>query len=144
MTNPRALEPVRSPQPPRHPAAPRAGAGRTDGGAVVSRIVQLTDDQRLLCPLGVTLPLHPAHEQRTRLLDAVYEATPKDDDGEMQGTAAAAYDAAAYRSSLTSERMHLYEHTASPQRMPGAAYVVAWFWRCPTCGFVLPAQQVTR
>lgn len=107
-------------------------------------LVQLTEDQRLLCPLGVTLPLHPAHEQRTRLLDAFYNATPRDDDGEMLGTADAAYSAAAYGDSLTSDRMQLFQHTAAPLSTGAIQYVAAWWWRCPTCGFVLPAQQVMR
>jgi hypothetical protein len=88
----------------------------------------------------LTLPLHPAHEQRTALLDAIYEATPKDADGEMTGTAADAYSAVAYGSPRTSDRMNLYRHVtvAAVDGNPRGVTVRAWWWRCPTCGLVLP------
>jgi hypothetical protein len=39
---------------------------------------------------------------------------------------------------LIPDRMHLFRITAAPSGQRG--YVESWFFKCPVCGFILPAQ----
>jgi hypothetical protein len=104
--------------------------------------IDISDDERPLCP-NIGWPGNPAHELRTRVLNAFYNAAEKDAEGEMTGTAEAAYSEAAYGSG-TDERMHLYREGVAA--LYGGSYVTveAWWFKCPICGFVLPANRIER
>lgn len=97
------------------------------------------DQHGRLCPQSLP-PVHPLHAQTVTVLDDFYEAAPKDADGEFEPGMSAAYTAA---SSGPNSRMNLYREEASDPSRP-LSYIVAYFWRCQVCGFVLPAQQVPR
>lgn len=97
-----------------------------------------------LCP-GSFPPAHPAHGARVVVLDAVWVASPKDEDQELQpDSAAKAYSAAAYGADgKGGDRMRLYCDTV---QLSGARMQVirAWYFRCSVCGLILPAGEVTR
>jgi hypothetical protein len=97
-----------------------------------------------LCP-GSFPPAHPSHAARNVVLNAVYTASPKNDDIEIQPeSAATAYSAAAYGvDARGGDRMRLYRDTAQPVAAP-LSYIQAWYFRCSVCGLILPAGEVTR
>jgi hypothetical protein len=72
----------------------------------------------------------------------MYEATERDEDGEFTDPAVErAYTAIAYGESVD-DRMHLYVSEVSAQYGGAPVHVEAWFFRCPVCGLVLPANRV--
>jgi hypothetical protein len=107
----------------------------------VSRFVPLSPgSEGPMCPRGLSTPIAPEHELRTRMLDAYYTATPTDPDTlEQPEPAATAYHAAAY-GDRTTDHMRLYEHTATIGI--GLTRAVAYWWRCSICGLILPATEV--
>ncbi len=97
-----------------------------------------------LCP-GSFPPAHPSHAARNDVLDAVYTASPKNEDSEIQPESAAnAYHAAAYGTDgRDGDRMRLYCDTAWPLGSP-QVIIRAWYFRCRVCGLILPAGEVNR
>lgn len=89
-------------------------------------------------------PIHPAHQQRNRLLDAFGEVAEKDGDGEyVSAEVEAAYSAAAYGpnsgSAMTLERQEAMGF------VDGEMVIVdAWYFHCSTCGLLLPGQRRPR
>jgi hypothetical protein len=101
-------------------------------------------NERPLCPNSGGSPTHPAHELRVRLVDIAYAASELNADGEFADDAVARInEAVAY--GAVDDRMHLYvTEMTGTYGGPLGTTVVAWFFRCGICGFVLPAQQVQR
>lgn len=95
-----------------------------------------------LCPNGLGSPIHPAHELRVRVLDAFYEATEKDDDGEMPAPVETAYGAAAY--GVTTDRMDLFRHSSAFFSGNRQVLIESYWFRCRVCGLILPASEVRR
>lgn len=93
-----------------------------------------------LCPQHLYGPMNPLHEAATRAIDAVYAKAPRDDDGEVaEGPAA---DVLAALNARVDSRMNLHVARASWHRLGRNHIVEAYYFLCPTCGFVLPAQEV--
>lgn len=92
-----------------------------------------------LCPQS-TPPVHAAHAVRERVFDGFFEAA-RGEGTEMPPAADQAYHAAARK---VSAEMSLYVANAEGM-VRGTLFEVraAWF-RCPTCGFVLPAELTQR
>jgi hypothetical protein len=106
-------------------------------------------DNGPLCPNTHVLPNQNAlHSLATKIEDRVYQAADRLSDGEIVPeheklvAAAANYD---------DSYMRLYRMETSIR--PGGrgwqyvkshprAYVVAWYFQCPVCGFVMPAQLI--
>lgn len=102
----------------------------------------------LLCPNATTDPINPFHAQRNRMLDAVSDAMPKDGNGDHPPEHDEVYTALAY--TKTSDYMSLYHHVTgmvldgwSGESGPPVT-VSTWWWKCHTCGLVLPATNVAR
>lgn len=110
--------------------------------------IKVLDESDLpLCPNSMP-PVHSSHQVRTRLLNAFYGEMSKhelggDNVGELPEHLKPledAYHAAAYTSSA-SDRMQLFRTTSAflEGRFPKA--VEAFYYRCGTCGTVLPASR---
>lgn len=100
----------------------------------------LRDDSKPLCPRSTNLPVAEEHMLRNRVLDAFYNAAEKDGDGEMAPPVDAAYHAAAY--GPVNDRMDLFTTSASFLHQGAPVVVESWWFRCPVCGFVLPASRM--
>lgn len=85
-------------------------------------------------------PIHPAHAMEVIIADRVYAVTPKDETLDLVLDPTVAAMAAA---SSRQDGMKLYEIMGSPIH-PRVNYYSAAFFMCLTCGFVLPAQQMSR
>jgi len=104
-------------------------------------IRDLPDDQKPLCP-NLGWPSNPSHELQVRVLDAFYEATDKDEDGELNPEVEKAYAAAAYKGKKgTTDRMDLYVTSAAFYRYSKQIIVETYWFKCHVCGFVLPAYE---
>lgn len=108
-------------------------------------------DRGPMCPQSHNLPIeNPLHALAVQIGNKVYEAADKDSDNEIVPehdklvNAAIDYD---------SSYMRLYR--ASSMVRPGGrgwqytkahplAYIVAWYFQCEICGFVLPAVMEGR
>jgi hypothetical protein len=104
-------------------------------------LVSLPYNDRPLCPHDLATPANPAHQLHNRLIDAVHEATPHDEDGqpvtpELEAVAAAVTDG------RVSARMRLHREAASGTAGGAPFLVEAWFFRCDVCGLILPAGRV--
>jgi hypothetical protein len=99
-------------------------------------IRDISDNDKPLCP-NIGYPSNAAHQLHVRTLDAFYEATDKDADGELPEAVGKAYHAAAY--GAVSDRMDLYVAQTSFMRGGRSTIVEAWWFKCPICGFILPA-----
>lgn len=109
---------------------------------MTSEIIRtLTSGDKPLCPNSTNAPIHEAHQLHTRVVDAFYNAAEKDDEGEMSAPLDKAYSAAAYGS--VSDNMELFVAAASFPYRSEFVRVESWWWKCPVCGFVLPANRVT-
>jgi hypothetical protein len=109
-------------------------------------IVETLGQDRPLCPNDISFPLNQFHYERTRLLDAFYNAAEKDDDSEFVSPEVdKAYYETAYGKDRSGTGMRLFHEAVTPM---GAQFpfirVEAWYFRCPICGFVLPANQDNR
>lgn len=101
-------------------------------------MIVIRDASGPLCPQGIP-PVHPAHQQHVDTLDAFYEAAERDASGDMTPPLDTAYQAA-----NTRDRMNLYVSGSGGTYNGRAVSVEAWYFRCRTCGFVLPAQVNQR
>jgi hypothetical protein len=97
-----------------------------------------------LCPNSMLLPIHPSHEMHVRVANAVYEATPRDADGEPTTPELAQVSSAASYGSAVSARMRLYRDVVSAMDGHIPVAVEALFFRCGICGLTLPANRVAR
>jgi hypothetical protein len=104
-------------------------------------IRELTDSDKPLCP-NIGWPTNPAHQLRTRMLDAFYEAAERDADDEMPEPLDKAYHAAAY-GPTTSDRMNLYRCSVSFLHHRKITTVEMWYFQCGICGLILPASERT-
>lgn len=105
-------------------------------------IRNLSDGSRMLCPQSAGFPIASEHVACNGLLDAFYQAAERDTDGELTPPLDVAYAAAAY--GPVSARMNLYRHVVEVLEPGRETIVETWWWRCPVCGFVLPAQVMNR
>lgn len=97
-------------------------------------------NDRPLCPNGAGGPTNPAHELRVRLINAAYEASERDADGEYADPAVERVNTAiAYGE--RDDRMHLYVSEVAVDYGGRHVVVEAWFFRCPVCGLILPAGR---
>lgn len=94
---------------------------------------------------GHDLPLCPRsmwsieHLTKNRTLDAFSDVAGKDEDGEFTSEAVAeAYGAAGER---LSDRMFLYHEQVSAPWGQRRVTVESWYFQCPACGCILPAQR---
>jgi hypothetical protein len=89
-----------------------------------------------LCPMS-TPPAHPNHDVRKRMLNGFYGYATRAADGNMTPEVDKAYRGA---QDTVTDFMDLFtaETTALPRGVP--CTVTAWWFRCRTCGFVLPAH----
>jgi hypothetical protein len=95
-----------------------------------------------LCPRVGSDPFDPAHALAVRFADAVYDATPRDDDGEPATPDLKKVNHAVSYSYQTSERMRLYRQTAVALDRTGTVAVEALYFMCGICGLILPAGRV--
>jgi len=104
-------------------------------------IRDLPDDQKPLCP-NLGWPSNPFHELQVRVVDSFYEATDKDEDGELNSEVEKAYAAAAYEGKKgTSDRMSLYVTSVAFHKYGKQIIVETYWFKCHVCGFVLPAYE---
>lgn len=103
-------------------------------------IIPQLDYQRPTCPWsGVDGgPQNPAHAVEIAIADRAYAQFPRDADNEILPELASAYRATSERSG-----MELYQVMGSPIQ-PRLNYFTGSYFRCLTCGFVLPAQEMRR
>lgn len=95
-----------------------------------------------LCPNSLP-PVHPSHAVHTQMIDAAYEATPKDGDGEPATPELAAVNDAISYGPRSNDRMRLYRDLVSVADGRGLPVAVeALFFRCGICGLILPANRV--
>lgn len=113
------------------------GKGWCDVGELVR---SLPDTEGPLCPSTLGGTTDPRHEATVRTLNAFYEAAAKDADGELVPPVDAAYSAAAY--GTMSDRMRLYVERVGFTYQGQRVVVESWYFKCGTCGFVLPASRV--
>lgn len=99
---------------------------------------------KMMCPQASNMPVAEAHMLHNRLVDAFSAATKEyeDGDGDLPEPLDKAYSAVAYGSIGTD--MDLFVHEVYVRRHGAGVTVSTWWWKCPTCGFVLPATSVER
>jgi len=101
-------------------------------------IIDIGDDQKPLCPM-IGYPSNIHHENKNRILNAFYDAAEKNEDGEFaEEKTENAYYAAAYGNKI-SDRMDLYWASVVTPQVPPQTTIIAYWFKCNTCGFVLPA-----
>lgn len=91
----------------------------------------------------------PRHLLAVKMLDAMYEVMDRDPEtSESPPDQDRLYSAAA---KAASSWMHLYLATSTPSVMGqgkshalAGTHVEAWYFRCPTCEFMIPAQGIRR
>lgn len=98
--------------------------------------------EKMMCPQSSNFPIAEAHMLRNRVLDAFSAAAKpyEDADGEMPEPLDKAYYAAAAGPVSTDMDLFVHEVYVYNRRVT----VSTWWWKCPTCGFVLPATSVER
>ena len=105
------------------------------------------DDSGPLCPQSIRFPGNKLHELAVNFANVAYDKVSKDADGEVDETDAV-YNAV---TELERDRMQL--HRISTMIRPGGrgweysrgnplSYIEAWYFVCPTCGFILPANMI--
>ena len=99
---------------------------------------------KMMCPNASNWPVAPEHMLHNRLIDVLHDATKEheDENGELPPPLDKAYMGVAY--GRVSTEMDLFFHTVSVRRGGGRVMVETWWWKCPTCGCILPAQQMER
>jgi hypothetical protein len=100
---------------------------------------------KMMCPQASNMPVAEAHMLHNRLIDAFSDATKahEDEDGELPpGPLSDAYLGIAY--GRISTDMDLFVHEVYVRRHGSGVTVSTWWWKCPTCGFVLPATSLER
>ena len=102
--------------------------------------MRLVSDERngSLCPNSMFEPTNAQHQARAELLNRLYEASPRDEDGETTPELDAVYMAA----KGTDDFMRLYKVDGFDSS--SRTSVVGYFWRCAVCGLILPGQGVPR
>ena len=108
----------------------------------MGEIIREPIDQ-MMCPQASNMPVAQEHMLRNRIIDAFSAAVKphEDENGELPpGPLTDAYLGIAY--GPISTRMDLFVHEAYVENR--RAIVSTWWWKCPTCGFVLPATSVER
>lgn len=85
--------------------------------------------------------MHPSHALHVRLSNIAHEASPKDADGFVEeGIAGDINHAINYGD--VNNRMSLYRDTAWARSGRGIVAVEALYFRCGTCGLIMPANRV--
>lgn len=96
-----------------------------------------------LCPASMP-PVSAAHALLRRIQNVAYQATEYDSDGEPVSAEAGAVVDAVHYGSDTDSRMRLFRDVVSAASgVRGYVAVETLYFRCPICGFVLPANRVT-
>jgi hypothetical protein len=98
--------------------------------------------EKMMCPQASNMPVAEAHVLHNRLVDALSNATKEyeNEDGDLPEPLDKAYMAVAYGSINTD--MDLFVHSVAVRRHGRYVTVESWWWKCPTCGFILPASRV--
>jgi hypothetical protein len=104
-------------------------------------VIDLMSGEGPLCPNSMLLPIHPSHEMHVRVANAVYEAIPRDADGEPTTPELAKVNSAASYGSDVNARMRLYRNVVSAMQGSRPVAVEALFFRCGICGLTLPASR---
>jgi hypothetical protein len=94
----------------------------------VAEVVRDVVDQ-MMCPNASTFPVAEAHRVANRILGGLQAAG-----GGLPGALGGAYCAARDR---VSGLMELHVHTTAT----GQGVVECWWWKCPTCGLIVPAAR---
>lgn len=95
-----------------------------------------------LCPQSLP-PVHPSHALRVALADAAFEASPQID-GDYATRDVEAINTALHNAAGGSDGMSLYRDTVTALNTSGPTTVEALYFRCLTCGLILPAQRAAR
>lgn len=100
--------------------------------------------EKMMCPNASNFPIAEAHMLHNRIIDAFSAATKEheDENGDLPAPLDKAYLGVAY--GPVSTEMDLFVHSVFVRRHGAGVTVVTWWWKCPTCGFILPAQEVAR
>lgn len=95
---------------------------------------------KMMCPQASNMPVAEAHVLHNRLVDAFSAATKpyEDADGDLTGPLDKAYSAVAYGPISTEMDLFVHEVYVYNKRV----IVSTWWWKCPTCGFTMPATAV--
>jgi hypothetical protein len=114
----------------------------SDGGVVRT----LSESDLPMCPNGMMRPIHQAHQLRTTMINAAYEASKQyeNNDGELPEPLDKMSQALGY-GPTTADRMNLYFDRVSFLDRGGEFVTVeAWYFRCAICGLMLPAQRTPK
>lgn len=97
---------------------------------------------KMMCPQASNMPVAQEHMLRNRVIDAFSDAVKphEDEQGELPpGPLTDAYLGIAYGRVSTDMDLFVHEVYVYNKRVT----VSTWWWKCPTCGFTLPATAVT-
>lgn len=98
-----------------------------------------------MCPRGYGPGMAPEHEIRVRMIDAAYEATPRNDDGEPTSPELDRVNDAVAYGPQTDDCMRLYRDVVmAMDGTRGTVSVEALFFRCQICGLILPASRAPQ
>src|SRR5216110_3713424 len=110
-------------------------------------ILEIIDGEKgPLCPISIGgdyTQYRILHQFRVRILDAFYDKARTEEAEFLDSEVEQVYMHVAYK--VFSNYMYLYTGTATPKQLLSTRrYVQSYWWQCPTCGFVLPANEVSR
>lgn len=103
-----------------------------------------TFEQGPMCPRGYGPGMAPEHEIRVRMIDAAYEATSRNDDGEPTTSELAKVNDAISYGPRTNDRMRLFRDAVQALDYRGTVGVETLYFRCQICGLILAAGRVPR
>lgn len=105
-------------------------------------LIDIIEGRGPLCPASMP-PVSAAHALLRQIQNVAYQATEYDGDGEPVSPEAGAVVDAVHYGNETDSRMRLYRDAVSALGgRRGMVAVEALYFRCPLCGFVLPANRV--
>jgi hypothetical protein len=107
-------------------------------------VIDLLHGDGPICPNAMLEPIHPAHAIEVRMQNVVYDAIPRDGDGEPTTPELAAVNHEVNYGKRVSHRMNLYRDVVSALQGSLPVAVEALFFRCGICGLVLPANRVPQ
>jgi hypothetical protein len=107
-------------------------------------VIDLLNSEGPICPNAMLEPIHPSHAIAVRAANAVYDAIPRDSDGEPTTEDLQKVNTAVSYGPDTTNRMRLYRDVVSAMQGSAPVAVEALFFRCGLCGLTLPASRVIR
>lgn len=108
------------------------------------RFIEQASNEGPLCP---NIDTDYRHLLAVKVINAMYEVMDKDEDDESPADQQRIYDAA---EGIFPMRMNLYLTTSSPllallvEMQGGGVYIESWYFKCPTCDLILPANTVNN